>query len=553
MVSQISNGHSSAQSVPTGDGHPGGSLDTRTVFAVLASHHLLREAVVDGRVWTLDADRIPFLRLGAITYDSRQSGPSSLLFCKGDFKDEYMVSADRQGLACYVSEKEYGRLTRSLGFIVSDVRKAMALLSAEFYGHPERRMSVIGITGTKGKTTTAYLLHAILRHYSGNRCAIIGSALDNIDGRHWIKTSLTTPESPDLFALMRAAFDNGMRYFVMEVSSQALKIDRVYGITFDVGAFLNISPDHISPKEHPTFEDYFYCKRRLVFQSRRFLYNADLGDNSRLIADAARLAGIPAATFGMDPDRHPTFLASPVDERAAREGSSFGMQRVVPGTDRRQAVGLGTFHLALPGSFNYQNALAAVGLALMAGVPPTDTASLHALETVTVPGRMERTMLPDGTAVIVDYAHNYASFRAVLTFARRHWAHSRITVVTGSSGGKALDRREGMGKAVSELGDRLITTTDDAAFEDPKAIADQIMAAVDNPAVEKSFVPDRQEAIRQAVCAAHEDRVEDPGCQPVVLVLGKGDEPWIEIRGKKVPMTADSALIASLAHTDAGR
>ncbi len=527
-----------------------GQMGTKTVFALLASHRLLREAVTPEGVWTLDADKIPSLAVRTVTYDSRAVTAGTLLFCKGNFKDDYIRPADEAGLACYISEKVYFPLTHALGFIVTDVRKAMALVCAEFYGHPERHMTLIGITGTKGKTTTAYLLHAILSASSGGRCAIIGSALDCVDGKNWIKTSLTTPESPDLFALMRQAFDHGMRYFVMEVSSQALKIDRVYGITFDVGAFLNISPDHISPKEHPSFEDYFYCKRTLAYQSRRLLFNADLGDKSDLIADTARLAGIPTATFGMDPENRPTFLASPVDESAARESSSFGMIRRAPGSDTLVREDLGTYHLALPGDFNYANALAAVSLAVLVGVPADDTASLHALETVTVPGRMEQLRLHDGTEVIVDYAHNYASFMAVLTYARNRWHNSRITVVTGSSGGKAYDRREGMGKAVSAHADRLIATTDDADFEDPKAIADQIIAAVTNPHVSTSFIGDRQEAIAAAVDDARADKAEDPSCQPVVLLLGKGDEPWYISHGRKVAMPADSEYIRQI---DAGK
>src|SRR5699024_1222613 len=147
---------------------------------------------------------------------------------------------------------------------VSDVRKAMAVIAREFYQWPQNKLKLIGVTGTKGKTTTAYLLKDILQYTTNHKTALLSSIEISVDGKNFVDAHLTTPESLDLYRMMAEAVENGMSHLIMEVSSQAYKLHRVYGLHFDVGFFLNISPDHIGPLEHPSFEDYFYCKRQLL-------------------------------------------------------------------------------------------------------------------------------------------------------------------------------------------------------------------------------------------------------------------------------------------------
>ncbi|WP_249356221.1 Mur ligase family protein, partial [Bifidobacterium moukalabense] len=223
---------------------------------LLSSHHLLDE-VITPEHWSLDVNGIdnadvPFAH---ITYDTRAVREGTLLVCKGRFQPEFLDGLEDRGLVAYVSERDYSDYTDVPGLIVNDARKALSLLSAAFYGMPQNELKVIGITGTKGKTTTAYFTQAILNAHSDGRCAMFSSVDNCLDGHTYVESELTTPESLDAFRMMREAADNGMRYLVMEVSSQAYKVDRVHGLTFDVGAFLNISPDHISDIEHPTFED----------------------------------------------------------------------------------------------------------------------------------------------------------------------------------------------------------------------------------------------------------------------------------------------------------
>ncbi|MEE0333262.1 Mur ligase family protein, partial [Bifidobacterium angulatum] len=210
------------------------TLTLNSAAAVLSEHNLLRE-IINGDSWQLDTAHIdgvdtPFTNL---TYDTRTVAPNTLLVCKGRFRPEFLDGIEERGLAAYVAESDLSSHTTKPGLIVNDARKALSLLAAAFYNHPERDLTVIGITGTKGKTTTAYFTQSILNTYSAGRCALFSSVDNCLDGHTYAESDLTTPESLDAFRMMRQAVDNGMKYLVMEVSSQAYKVNRVYGLTFD--------------------------------------------------------------------------------------------------------------------------------------------------------------------------------------------------------------------------------------------------------------------------------------------------------------------------------
>ncbi|MCI1864347.1 MAG: UDP-N-acetylmuramoyl-L-alanyl-D-glutamate--2,6-diaminopimelate ligase [Bifidobacterium sp.] len=497
---------------------------------------LLRE-VIAGGTWTLDADDVDGDRdpIGAVTYDTRRVGPRSMLFIKGRFEPRYLDGVDDRGLAAYVAETSYADHTRAPGIIVNDVRRAMSLLAAEFYGRPQEDLTLIGITGTKGKTTTAYFTQAILNAHSHGRAALLSSVDNCLDGRTYRESELTTPESLDLFRMMRDAADNGMRYLIMEVSSQAYKVERVYGLTFDVGAFLNISPDHISPIEHPTFEDYLYCKRRITANSRALVLGADC-QHADLIAQDARAARIPTTTFALHDNHHHTPATITARELDITHNSC---------TIRTRNGSDATFSLSIDGAFNYANAAAAVCIVHELGVDAEDPQSLHAMEKVRIAGRMEEfSDAQSPTLVIVDYAHNYSSVTALLDFVQERFGSDdpRITMVTGAAGNKAYGRREEIVRACEDRIARFVFTSEDTDTEPFEDICRTMLSHVRNPDVQSEIILDRTAAVEDAIRNArtHADR------RNVVLVIGKGDERWIKDRNRHVPYEGDDAIARRL-------
>ena len=512
-------------------------LTLRTAARLLSDHGLLREVIHDDR-WMMQAPDDPAadVPFSAITYDTRTVGGGSLLVCKGRFRPEYLDGLDRRGLAAYVADTDYSAATRAPGLIVDDPRKALSLLSAEFYGRPQDELTVIGITGTKGKTTTAYLTQAILNAHSGGRCALFSSVDNCLDGHTYEESDLTTPESLDAFRMMRQAADNGMRYLVMEVSSQAYKVHRVHGLTFDIGAFLNISPDHISPIEHPTFEDYLHCKRQLITNSKTLVVNADC-DHMQLLRQDAAHAGIPVVDFsvhGPDDGRKTAHAIT-----ATADGSDPDDFRVII-----RDHDAGTFRLRLPGDCNIANAAAAMAIATAAGAP-ADSPALHAVETVTVPGRMEVLADPDTrTWAIVDYAHNFASVAALLDFVDSRYGADRpfITLVTGAAGNKAIDRRREIVEAAQHRIGRFVFTAEDTDTEPYEDICNDMMRHVTDPDVDARIVVDRVTALTEAI----RDARSNPERRDMVLVIGKGHERWIKDRNRHMPYEGDDKVVSRL-------
>ena len=512
-------------------------LTLRTAARLLSDHGLLREVIHDDR-WMMQAPDDPAadVPFSAITYDTRTVGGGSLLVCKGRFRPEYLDGLDGRGLAAYVADTDYSAVVDAPGLIVDDPRKALSLLSAEFYGRPQDELTVIGITGTKGKTTTAYLTQAILNAHSDGRCALFSSVDNCLDGHTYEESDLTTPESLDAFRMMRQAADNGMRYLVMEVSSQAYKVHRVHGLTFDIGAFLNISPDHISPIEHPTFEDYLHCKRQLITNSKTLVVNADC-DHMQLLRQDAAHAGIPVVDFSVHgpDDGHETAHTI----AAVADGADPDDFRVII-----RDHDAGTFRLRLPGDCNIANAAAAMAIATAAGAP-ADSPALHAVETVTVPGRMEVLADPDTrTWAIVDYAHNFASVAALLDFVDSRYGADQpyITLVTGAAGNKAIGRRREIVEAAQHRIGRFVFTAEDTDTEPYEDICNDMLRHVTNPDVDARIVVDRVTALTEAI----RDARSNPERWDMVLVIGKGHERWIKDRNRHMPYEGDDKVVSRL-------
>ncbi|WP_057811258.1 UDP-N-acetylmuramoyl-L-alanyl-D-glutamate--2,6-diaminopimelate ligase [Furfurilactobacillus siliginis] len=488
-------------------------LSALQITTILREHHLLKTIVKSVTEATYQN----------VSYDSRAVTADTLFFCKGNFKPEYLASAVTAGATGYVAEQENLAATIP-GYIVTDIQKAMALLGAAFYGYPQDELFIIAFTGTKGKTTSAYFSRGILQQTTNKHTALF-STIDRILGpkpEQEFKSDLTTPESLNLFHDMREAVDSGMTHLVMEVSSQAYKKNRVYGLTYDVGIFLNISPDHIGRNEHPTFADYLHCKLQLLVNSRKCIINAET-DYLEDIYMAAKATTDPEDIYlyarkGVKPT-----INVPVDfEFASQEDNlkdaKFTVKRL------NEASGLdvsGEYQLALPGDYNENNAVAAIIAAGLAGASVTDAQAT--LPDVTVPGRFESLTTATHGTVFVDYAHNYASVKALLSFLRKQYNDSRVIVVVGSPGDKGISRREGFGKALSEEADVAYLTSDDPGFEDPAAIAAKIDEHIDHDKVTVHVEIDRPKAIKQAISAS---RPND-----IVVLAAKGEDPYQKIQG----------------------
>ena len=533
------------------------AITLRSLVTLLRERNLLRE-IVHGDLWTIDPGKLAGVDadapIPAITYDTREVTPGSLLFVKGRFLPEYLDGIDAKGLAAYVAETDYADRTAAPGLIVRNVHQAMSLIAAEFHGHPERDLEMIGVTGTKGKTTTVYYTHAILNAFSHGHAAMMSSLACCLDGRTFVPSKLTTPEPLDAFRMMREAVGHGMRYLVMEVSSQAYKVDRVYGLTFDVAGFLNISPDHISPVEHPTFEDYFYCKRRIVANTRALVLGADC-DHRGLLLEEAEAYWVPVTGFAMRAAGvDGAGAGAGTDAVADAAGKPAGLPRdvavvAVADPEAKTAFTLevkgrpvGRFELDMLGEFNAANAAAAVALARAAGVP-ADHEAVHAIEHVQVPGRMERIAGGENLLVFVDFAHNYMSVKALVDEMARVYGdrNPRITLVSGTTGGKAVDRREGIVKGALGRVGSFVFTLDDPNFEDPRAICDQMASFVTDPEAQVQIIVDRTEAIRTAIDQARADAAT--GRLNLVLVIGKGHETRNIINGEAVPWPGDATVV----------
>lgn len=412
----------------------------------------------------------------------------------------------------------------------------MALLGAAFYDYPQNELFIIAYTGTKGKTTSSYFARGILETATGDRTALF-STIDRILGPEpdqRFKSNLTTPESLDLFHDMRQAINNGMNHLVMEVSSQAYKKSRVYGLKYDIGLFLNISPDHIGKNEHPTFEDYLFCKEQLLLNSKTCVINAETAHLLDVYQTAKASVGTENIYLYARKDAQLSFDV-PVDFEIANDFEDLKQSefKLSAKTKKAQALAIdGTYTIALAGDYNEGNAASAIIASALAGA--RKAVAQEALPLVKVPGRMEMLTSKEHGTVYIDYAHNYASLSALLKFLRQQTHAGKIRVVVGSTGDKGVSRREGFGKALSEEADIAYLTTDDPGFEDPMQIAQEIDAHIDHERVEVIFELDRKKATRLAI--------EASTAEDVVVLAGRGEDKYLKVKGEEILYPTDVEL-----------
>ena len=457
-----------------------------------------------------------------VSCDSQVVIPNTLFVCKGArFKVDYLRDAWRQGAFAYVSETVYPQVPLPC-IRVSDIRQAMGLLADRFYGHPSGALKITGITGTKGKTTTAYYVKSIVDAWlarEGHRESALLSTIVTDDGVECRPAKLTTPEPLDLQRHLANAASSGADWLTMEVSSQALKYGRVIGVELACAVFLNIGEDHISPVEHPNLEDYLNAKLLIFRQAECACVNLD-SDQAERVRQAAEVCP-RVLTFSR---KFPS--ADVYGAQVRKQGDKIAFHVRTPRYEGELAI-------STPGLFNVENALAAVAVAEAYHIPRQ--AVEEGLARAFVPGRMEHYASRDGQlSVIVDYSHNGMSLENALRSVRTEYPGRELTVLFGCTGGKGIDRREGMGNAAGKWADRVILTEDDPGPEEVAAICADIGVFVSAHGKDYTVIPDREEAVERAILGARRPAV--------VLLADKGCETAQKRKNGPEPCTPDGQL-----------
>ena len=462
------------------------------------------------------------VELNHLSYNSKDIKAKTLFICKGKlFKSEYLKDAVKRGVVAYISETYYEDVPEDVAYIVvKDIREAMYLVSNHYYGYAWKDITTVGLTGTKGKTTTTYYLKNIIGKHLNKRCAVI-STIDTYTGITDEESHLTTPEAPDLHRFFYETHESNIPILVMEVASQGYKVKRTNGITFDIGVFLNISEDHISDAEHPNFEDYLNCKLEFMKNVKTAIINKNT-DFYDVVLDAAKNAK-KIITYGTD-DSADYYISDVVKEGKYTEFTvnSESYKRV--------------FKTSMQGRFNVENALAAIGVSKELGISDEDIA--YGIENTEVKGRMN-IFEKDGVTVIVDYAHNKLSFTALYNSLKLDYPGRKIISVGGGPGGKAYARRKDFGEIVGSNSDYIYLTAEDPQFEEVKDICEDIASYIEKGKYE--IVEDRKEAVEKALTNAKEG--------DVVVLLAKGEETYQKVRGVFTPYESDLNLAKEWANS----
>ena len=460
----------------------------------------------------------PETEVTGIVYDSRKVKKGCLFVCiKGTHFDshESALQAVEAG-AAVEREVEVKRFVTVIS--VENTRYAMAHIAAAWYGHPAGKLQTIGVTGTKGKTTTTYLVKSILES-AGYKVGLVGT-IETIIGDLHIPAGNTTPESCLLQEYFSRMAEAGCDAVVMEVSSQGLKLHRTQGFVFDYGIFMNLEPDHIGAGEHADFAEYMACKRLLFRQCRVGIVNGD---------DAHWEAVTEGHTcqierFGM---KEGNDLCAR-NMRLVRKPGELGIAFSVTGLSHMEA------RVAAPGRFSVYNALAAIAVCRHFGVSYKNIE--QALPKARVKGRIEMIKVSDDFTVLIDYAHNAMSLQSLL-LALREYEPGRLICLFGCGGNRSKLRRFEMGKVSGRLADLTIITSDNPRFEEPQDIIEDIKAGIDGSGGRYIAICDRREAIAYAL------RHGQAG--DIIVLAGKGHEDYQEIKGKKYPMD-ERVLIADI-------
>ena len=444
--------------------------------------------------------------------DSRKVTEGSVFVCiRGAVSDGHAFARDvaEKGAAALVVEKDVDVPENVTVIRVEDTRYALALMSAAYFGYPAEKLKVIGITGTKGKTTTTYMVKSILEGV-GHKVGLIGTIEALIGGKS-IPANNTTPESYTIHKYFAEMVEAGCDSVVMEVSSQGLMLHRTAGIMFEIGIFTNLGEDHIGPNEHKDFEDYKRCKGILFTQCRLGIANVD----DPWYEDVFKGATCKVETFGFTEKAD---LRAVDIEHITRPGY-LGV--------RYHVSGLMDFdvEIDIPGDFSVYNSLTAIAVCRHFDVPVENIQK--ALKVAKVRGRIEMVKVSDEFTMMIDYAHNAMSLESLL-HTLRDYRPERIVTIFGCGGNRSKTRRYEMGEVSGRMSDFTIITSDNPRFEEPQDIIDDIITGIKKTDGEYIAICDRKEAIRYSIEHGR------PG--DVIVLAGKGHETYQEIKGVKYDM-----------------
>lgn len=451
-----------------------------------------------------------------VVNDSRKISEGCLFICICGYKVDghsYAMEAARKKATAIVVQKEVEIPEESDITVirVEDTRYAMAFIAAAYFGHPADRLKVIGITGTKGKTTTTYLIKSILER-AGYKVGLVGT-IETIIGEKHIPANNTTPESFLLQKYFKEMEDAGCEIAVMEVASQGLKLHRTQGFTFEIGIFTNLEPDHIGPNEHADFEEYLACKGLLFKQCRLGIVNQDDAHAEAVLEGHT----CRVETYGFDPQAD--LYAE--DLKLITKPGELGIDFTVKGKGTEPF----SVEVPTPGRFSVYNALTAIAVCRHFQV---ETSQIQqALLGAHVKGRIEMVPVSDQFTLLIDYAHNAMSLKSLLT-TLREYNPGRLVCLFGCGGNRSKLRRFEMGEVSGNYADLSIITSDNPRFEKPQDIIEDIKIGINRTKGKYIEICDRKEAIAYAI---------DHG-QPgdIIVLAGKGHEDYQEIEGVKYPM-----------------
>lgn len=452
--------------------------------------------------------------INQITTDSRAVKEGSLFIAIKGFETDghnYIEKAIENGAEAIMIQEgyDYKKLLQYENItlvMVPDTRLAEAICAANFYEHPEEKLKMVGVTGTKGKTTTTFMIKEILEK-QGSKVGLIGTVATYINGKKYEDSDRTTPDSIHLFEILRKMVDAETEIAVMEVSSQSLKLNRVYGIHFNVGVFTNLSEDHISLKEHPDMEDYFESKLKLFDMCDIAYVNADDLYGQRVIREAK----CEIKTYGIDNE------ANNIAKDITITNSYADFKEKLYGKNERIKVGI-------PGRFSIYNALAAICVAVKFNATVDNIK--EALTDIKVPGRSELIPNKKGLTIMIDYAHSPKSLESILQ-AVAAYTRGRVISVFGCGGDRDSAKRPMMGEISGRVADYTIITSDNPRTENPEEIVKEIELGIKNTKGKYECIVDRTEAIKKAIAMANKN--------DIIVLAGKGHEPYQEINHEKYP------------------